>query len=160
MREARRIGGAIRDDVLVLARHTRLLDRLAWEHLQHHRLSRIALTLKGDPTRLRLIVEDGLAGVHVGRALLRVRDALDHPDFPASARTLTQNALRDSQSWGTMPAAAASRLRATASQLLSEHEGNPSTRRLIHRVASALVDVGSLLDAHAGFFAVGGGVRC
>jgi len=160
MKEARRIVGAIRNDVFAVARSTRPVDRLAWEHLQHHRLSRIALTLKSDPVGLRPIMEDGFAGLQVGRALLRIRNALNQPDFPAWAQTFTRAALRDLQDRGTTPAGAANHLRATAAQLLCEHDGDTSARRLVHRVASALMDIGSLLDAHAAFFAFAGGRRC
>lgn len=159
-REARRIAGAIRDDALTLARNTRSWDRLAWEHLQHHRLSRIALTLKGDPARLGSIVENGLAGLHIGRALLRVRDALDQPEFPAAARTLTLATLRDSRNWRASPPETAHRLRTTATRLLSDHEATASAPRPIHRVASALADIGALLDTHPGFLAVPGEAGC
>ncbi|MGV1793363.1 FUSC family protein [Rhizobium sp. A37_96] len=153
-KEAGRIAVKIRDDVLAIARRDGRWDRHAWEHLQHHRLSRIALALKGDPARQRLMMEDGLAGIHAGRALLRIRNTLRQNHFPATALSLTLAVLADSKSWSLAPAEAANTLRAIAELLLSANSGDPSAQGPVHQVAVALADLSSLIGAHPGFFAL------
>lgn len=156
-REAQRIAGAIRDDALVLARNLKPRDRLAFEHLQHHRLSRIALILKGDPARLGALIDESLAGVHLGRALLRIRRALEGPSFPAELQGSVLAALRPLQGAGHGASGSAGAIRDAAVRLL---HGRSSTSgacdqsdRDIHRVTAALEDIATLLQRHTGLLA-------
>lgn len=127
-RQARRIADALRRDVrAAIGARVRTGPRV-WEHLQHHRLVRIAQSLGGDPpTRARMLAE-GLDDLHLGRAALRLHAALGAAgtDGPVHA-ALTMAA--------ETPAAAAPALRAAAQRA-----------DLSHRIAAELTDMADLLD--------------
>lgn len=71
-REAQRIATAAVTDARALLRRAAATDRIAFAHLQHHRLARIALLLRGAPGAAALMaqVQDAL---HLGRAAQRIR---------------------------------------------------------------------------------------
>ena len=60
--------------------------RHAWEHLQHHRLVNIAISLKARPAIPAAILTEALGALHYGRTALRLRAALQ--DVRISERTL------------------------------------------------------------------------
>jgi uncharacterized membrane protein YccC len=112
-RQARRIAAALRRDVIAAIRGTVRGGHNRWEHLQHHRMVRIAQSLAGDtPLRTRLLAQ-GLDDVHLGRAALRLQAALaseriDHPAraalaLAASSSATTASALRAAAQAGDLP---------------------------------------------------------
>lgn len=124
-RQARRIADALRRDVSAALHGTVRGGRSRWEHLQHHRLVRIAQSVASDPPLRKRLLAEGLDDVHLGRAALRLHGSAR---IDGAARATLMLA-------ATSPATAAPALR-TASR----------AGELPHRVVAALADIADLLD--------------
>ncbi|TCP33707.1 FUSC family protein [Sphingomonas sp. BK235] len=127
-RQARRIAAALRRDVVAAMQGRARGGRSRWEHLQHHRLVRIAQSLVGDPPMRTRLLAEGLDEVHLGCAALRLHAALDAAPIDDPAGAALALAV-------TSPGTAAPALRAAA-----------RTTDLPHRIAAGLTDIADLLD--------------
>ncbi|NTH16761.1 FUSC family protein [Agrobacterium rhizogenes] len=159
-KDAQRIGRAIVADVRGLASVAKIPDRLAWEHLQHHRLSRIALTMKGNPAAAQRAVEGGLAALHVGRAILRIRAVRDDADIAGEARSFATNALdilttRSTRSSPELEQPLGERV----DRLLATHTEDRRLHQKIQLVAASWRNATALIDTHRDFFAINGTLR-
>ncbi|MBB6505213.1 putative membrane protein YccC [Sphingomonas endophytica] len=124
-RQAQRIGDALRRDLSAAIRGTVRGGRNRWEHLQHHRLVRIAQSVAGDPPLRTRLLAEALDDVHLGRAALRLHGSARIDGAARAALMLA----------ATSPATAAPALRAAA-----------HASELPHRVAAGLTDIADLLD--------------
>ena len=127
-RQAQRIAETLWRDVGAAIRAEVRTSRSTWEHLQHHRLVRIAQSLAGDPATRTRVLAQGLDDVHLGRAALRLHAALGGSQTDESIHTALVMA-------ATMPDSAAPALRDAA-----QAGGLP------HRIAAELTDIADLLD--------------
>ncbi|MDF2598254.1 MAG: hypothetical protein K0Q54_1077 [Methylobacterium brachiatum] len=142
-RQARRIHAALRRDALALLHADPPDHRHVWAHLQHHRLARIALSLRGDPAAAAILA-DGIAWLRLGRAAIRARAAAQHPAASALLRTLILQALADA---ARSPRQARDSL-AAAADIATRAIANPRAWPAAHRVAAGLTDMVALLEAH------------
>jgi uncharacterized membrane protein YccC len=156
-KDAQRIGLAILEDVRWLASAAKIPDRLAWEHLQHHRLSRIALTMKGNPAGVKRTVEGGLAALHVGRAILRIRAVRDNTDVAVEARSLAMDALDILTKRATRSSSETQRGPGEhVDRLLASHPEDWRLRQNLQLVAASWRNAAGLIDTHREFFAIDG----
>ncbi|SFL70770.1 FUSC family protein [Methylobacterium pseudosasicola] len=144
-RQARRIQAALRRDALARLHSDPPEPRHVWEHLQHHRLARIALSLRVDPAAAAAMTADGIAAVQVGRAAIRARAAAWHATAPALLRTITLQALADA---ARSPRQARDILAAAAAEIAARSIEDPRAWPAAHRVATCLTDMAMRLEAH------------
>lgn len=124
-RQARRIAGALNRDVSAAIRGKVPGGRNRWEHLQHHRLVRIAQSVAGDPLLRTQLLAEGLDDVHLGRAALRLHGSARIDGTARAALMLA----------AISPATAAPALRNAA-----------GAGDLPPRFAAGLTDIADLLD--------------
>ena len=151
--DATRFVRAIRDDVLDLFQADPKKPRLVWEHLQHHRLSRAGVLLRGN-SDLAGLMSDGIAALHLGRAVLRIRKVLETEQVHNLVRRIAENGLNELRRIRIAPGAAAKAASEAARHLtqfgtFSEVASKPS-----HLLTAAFLDIDSLLQGHARFFSV------
>jgi uncharacterized membrane protein YccC len=127
-RQAQRIAEALWRDVGAAIRAEVRTGRSTWEHLQHHRLVRIAQSLGGDPATRKRMLAEGLDDLHLGRAALRLHAMLGQTQTETPVRTALTLA-------GTAADTAVPALRDAA-----------RTGDLPHRAAAELTDMADLLD--------------
>nr|WP_276082068.1 FUSC family protein [Methylobacterium sp. GC_Met_2] len=149
-RQARRIEAALRRDVLAAVRSGFRAERSVWEHLQHHSLVRIALGLKADPGAATPMLADGIAGLQLGRAALRVRDAAGRPNASQALREATLAALAGAAR--PSPQAAHTLTRAAA-DIAAQPVDEPPERAVAQRIVAGLADMASLVGAQADWLA-------
>ncbi|MCJ2140231.1 FUSC family protein [Methylobacterium sp. E-066] len=144
-RQAHRIQAALRRDALARLEADPPEPRHVWEHLQHHRLARIALSLRADPAAAAMMTADGIAALQVGRAAIRARAAARNPTAPALLRTMTLRALSDAT---RSPRQARDILAAAAAEIAARSIEDPRAWPVAHRVAACLTDMAMRLEAH------------
>ncbi|UGV28489.1 FUSC family protein [Rhodopseudomonas boonkerdii] len=147
-KQAGRISAALRDDALALLRGAPRSHRLAWQHRQHQRLVLAAVQLKGDSTGLPKIIGDGLAAIHLGRAIFRIRQALSGDALPPSCRDAAGQGLAALKASRGDPARMAREARRAAERLQRAKDAAYASRLL----ASSFDDIAALLAEHAAFF--------
>ena len=147
-RQARRIRAALRRDALALLDSDPPEHRQVWEHLQHHRLARIAQSLRADPAGAA-IMGNGIGLLHLGRAAMRARDAAGRSTAPAMLRTMTLQALtlQALAEASRAPRQARDTL-AAAAEIAARSIEDPRAWPAAHRVAACLTDMAVLLEAH------------
>lgn len=147
-RLARRAAAAIRRDAFhTLRRPAR--DRLGWDHRQHHRLAGIGLALKGDPAQAGRLMAYGLAGLHFGRAALRIHMALAHGGMSPPARITATLGLEELWALRRQPGRAAAAARHTASHLETLAPDDPGNPVSVHALAASFQDLAALFDTFA-----------
>jgi len=149
-RDGRRVAAAIAADVRALLTQA-ASDRVAFEHLQQHRLSRIGVLLKGD-AQLAAVTARALATLHVGRAILRVHAASAASD--SSARRMAAAGLAHLSAGRLAPADCARR---AAADLASLAPAETATAQVRHRLIMAFQEIAVLLDDDHSLFALAGG---
>ena len=143
-RQARRIRAALRRDALALLHSDPPEHRHVWEHLQHHRLARLALSLRADPEAAAIMAE-GIAGLRLGRAAIRARAAARHATTPAFLHTTTLRALAEA---ARTPRQARDILAEAAAEIAARSIEDPGACSAAHRIAACLTDMAVLLEAH------------
>ncbi|MEW6644806.1 MAG: FUSC family protein [Pseudomonadota bacterium] len=151
LREARRVAAATVADARALLGGT-ARDRVAFEHLQQHRLSRIALLLKGDPAAavLTMQAQDAL---HLGRATLRIHAAAASADPPV--RRIATDALAG-LAHDVAPSEAARRV---AAELAATAARDGESAHAHHRLVMAFHEIASIAAADRGLRAPAAGDR-
>ena len=145
-RQARRIRAALRRDALALLDSDPPGHRRVWEHRQHHRLVRIALSLRADPSAAAAMLADGIDLLHLGRAAIRARAAARQSEAPVFLRTRTVQALVDA---ARAPRQARDILAAAAAEITARSVDHPDAGPIAHRVAACLSDIAARLEAGA-----------
>lgn len=151
-RDATRIAAAIRDDTLDVLGRAPKIHRLAFEHLQHQRLARLGLLLKNNPARLTRLLSGGFAALHVGRAVLRIRETLVASGTPTILSFLGWHGLQDIHRHRSEPQTLVKVVRHTADRLFNLDVAEPAAVKTAHRLAAAFFDIAMLFEAHADFF--------
>lgn len=142
-RRAERIATALWLDVQTAMTSGVPGGRQAWEHLQHHRLVRIAQILKGAPDAMSVLLRHGLDDLHIGRTALRLRaNAQRSPAGDPAARVL--RAILATA--GTAPEHAPTALRDAAEQIAVMEADGASARQTRHRTVAGLTDMADLLE--------------
>lgn len=151
VRGAARIMAAIRDDVFNLARRPSSIERHAWQHLQHHRLSRVALLLHGNPAGMILAIDDAMAALHAGRALLRIDALLTAGHLPSAVDNTVRCGL--AEIWGARqtPAAAAAATH-TADLMSGQSTLSAPAFPELPLLTSAFRDVAMAMEMRPDFF--------
>lgn len=146
-RDIMRLRHRMRDEALGLL-HGRLPAGKAWRHRQQHRLAQVGTLLKADPPRMGEAIAEGLAALHLGRELLRIRGSA----VPAVARAAVHQGLGFMRRRAACPAKAALHARSTARALARLADAHAADRQPLQRLMAAFADVANLLDTHAAFF--------
>jgi uncharacterized membrane protein YccC len=146
-RQAERIATALWRDVLAVIASGSPVGRAKWEHLQHHRLVRIAQSLKGDAATTASLLGRGLDNLHIGRTALRLRANLQRAAESDPTAPIIFAALAKV---GKAPKTAAAVLRDTAQRIAGTVPAGEAARQAQHRSVAGLVDMASLLDRHGG----------
>jgi uncharacterized membrane protein YccC len=151
-RDATRIAAAIRDDTLDVLGRAPKIRRLAFEHLQHQRLARLGLLLKNNPARLTRLLSGGFAALHVGRAVVRIRETLVASDTPTILSFLGWHGLQDIHRHRSEPQTLVKVARHTADRLFNLDVAEPEAVKTAHRLAASFFDIATLFEAHVDFF--------
>ncbi len=151
--DATRFIQAIRDDVLDIFQTTPKKPRLAWEHLQHHRLSRAGVLLRGKPD-LAGLMGDGIAALHIGRAVLRIRKILEAEEVPEPVRRIAEYGLAELRRIRISPADAAEAAGEAARHLVQFDTFNKVASKPGHLLTAAFLDIDALLHEYARFFSM------
>lgn len=144
-RDVARLRRRIRDESLAVLRGARV-DRRVWPLRQQHRIAQLGALLGAKPEARERAVADALAGLHLGRELLRLRRGLR--ELPHARRGAAMTALRHIARRAADPARATRHAQRAARMLLAAHPLPASQRRL----GAAFADVAALLRAHADYF--------
>lgn len=142
-RQAERLASALWRDVLAVIANGAPEGRAVWEHLQHHRLVRIAQSVKGDPAFMALLLSRGLDDLHIGRTALRLRyirnrHIRDDPAIEASLAALSK--IKQA------PRTASTLLHATAMHIAASNPASQAARQAKHRAIAGLIDIATLLE--------------
>ena len=124
--------------------------RHAWEHLQHHRLVNIAVSLKARPSVAAAVLTEALGALHYGRTALRLRAALQ--DDRVSERALHfGNAALDAAALDD-PATSLTLDSLFEATQQSDHQGGED-QAITHRVAACIRNLSILKQAHGAWIA-------
>lgn len=124
-RDAIRIGAALqRDTQAILVRPPRL-HRLAFEHLQHQRLVRIASLLKGNATKSAQLISESFVMLHVSRATRRIHEIRGTRNLPTVVKFLAWHGLQDLHRYRRDPPALAAAAGYTAELLIHLNQARP-----------------------------------
>ncbi|QGF91723.1 hypothetical protein GH769_00250 [Pseudomonas sp. CFSAN084952] len=151
-KQAHRLAHALGQDVLETLQKGFVGRRKVWEHLQHHRLAGVALSLKSDPEHASELLSQGLGAIHLGRTALLLHHIIINPASPIEVRVLAQRALHIAQKClGNEEGAHL--LASVQNRILALVDNNPNDTRIIHRTAAAVADVDHLTRRHGGWIA-------
>lgn len=92
MRESQSLQELIRRDALRLLK-IECPHPIYWQHLQQHRIAQLGGMLKNDPQEMRDALVNGIASIHLGRELLRLRKIVRMGRLPSDALLITRNGL-------------------------------------------------------------------
>ena len=124
--------------------------RHAWEHLQHHRLVNIAISLKARPAIAAAVLTEALGALHFGRTALRLRAALQ--DVRISDQALHYgNAALDAAALDDPTASATLDALFEATQQ-ADHQGDED-QAITHRVAACIRNLSILKQSHGPWIA-------
>lgn len=146
-KQADRIADALRNDVKNVVRKGFSGRRRVWEHLQHHRLAGIALSLKSDPGYASKLLREGLTAIYFGRAALQLHHMRSSQSIALAIRALANDALIEVSSL-LSKMKDTEKLEAIREAVLALKEGDEKHRRAIHRTATAIVDMKHLVTHH------------
>ncbi|WP_226382922.1 FUSC family protein [Burkholderia mayonis] len=146
-----RLRRTIRDDALAL-----LVDKRPaaseWQQRQQHRIAQLGALLKSQPAAMTQASVEGLAALHVGKELRRIRRFVARGDLPAPALDCARAGLARLARRAAEPARAAMHARRAAraiARLVTAHPGHDAE---LKRLMAAFADVHVLLHTHAAYF--------
>ncbi|MFC0408845.1 FUSC family protein [Roseomonas elaeocarpi] len=147
--EARVLQRSLRNSVVRVTRGS-LPPWLRWENLQHQKLVRLSRRLAAiAPERSAAAFTDGGGALLVGRALIRVRQAIAEKVLPPAEQRVAQDAVKSFARVIEDPVAVAAQAHQAACQLAAPAEvGQPA-----FQVAALLYEAAELTERHADFFA-------
>jgi uncharacterized membrane protein YccC len=150
-RDLARLRRRIRDEALLAMRKAGAVTR-GWEQRQQHRIAQLAVALKADPEVMLGAITEGMAALHVGRELVRIRRRLLDPRLAAPLKACARNGLRRLSRRVRWPSLAARQARGAAQEilLLARESGQLNHESLA--LHAAFIDVARLLEAHRDYF--------
>ncbi|WP_010120803.1 FUSC family protein, partial [Burkholderia oklahomensis] len=123
-----------------------------WQQRQQHRIAQLGALLKSQPAAMTQAAVEGLAALHVGKELLRIRRFVARDDLPAPALDCARAGLARLARRAAEPARAAMHARRAAraiARLVTAHPGHDAE---LKRLMAAFADVYVLLHTHAAYF--------
>lgn len=151
-KQVARISARLRDDALAMLRRAPRSQRLVWQHRQHQRLVLAAVHLKGDGIGLGNIIVEGLAAIHFGRAVFRIRHVLSAGALPHGCAEAARHGLAALKASSGDPARMVHEARRTADRLRCPHETSLGAVLPSWRLAASFDDIAALLAEHVAFF--------
>ncbi|AJX36039.1 FUSC family protein [Burkholderia oklahomensis] len=146
-----RLRRTVRDDALALLADKRPAAS-EWQQRQQHRIAQLGALLKSQPAAMTQAAVEGLAALHVGKELLRIRRFVARDDLPAPALDCARAGLARLARRAAEPARAAMHARRAAraiARLVTAHPGHDAE---LKRLMAAFADVYVLLHTHAAYF--------
>lgn len=148
-----RLRRTIRDDTLgLLASRHRRPAAAQWPQRQQHRIAQLAALLKSRPAAMTQASVEGLAALHVGKELLRIRRFVARGDLPAPALDCARTGLARLARRAAEPARAARHARRAARAIARLTAAHPGHDAELKRLMAAFADVHTLLHTHAAYF--------
>ncbi|MDY7806378.1 FUSC family protein [Burkholderia stagnalis] len=146
-----RLRRTIRDDALALLAGQRPAAP-AWQQRQQHRIAQLGALLASQPAAMTQATVEGLAALHVGKELLRIRRFVAHDGLPDAARRCARTALARLAGRAAQPGRAALHARRAARALARLAAAQPGRDAELKRLMAAFADVYVLLHTHAAYF--------
>lgn len=150
-RDLARLRRRIRHEAFLAMRKAGAVSR-GWEQRQQHRIAQLAVALKADPEVMLQAITEGMAALHVGRELGRIRRRLRDPHLAAPLKACAHAGLRRLSRRVAWPSLAARQARGAAQEilLLARESGLLNHESLA--LHAAFIDVARLLEVHRDYF--------
>ncbi|KVO04682.1 FUSC family protein [Burkholderia ubonensis] len=146
-----RLRRTIRDDALALLAG-RQPAAPGWQQRQQHRIAQLGALLASQPAAMTQATVEGLAALHVGKELLRIRRVVAHDGLPEPARQCARTALARLARRAAQPVRAARHAHRAAHALAGLAAAHPGRGAELKRLMAAFADVHVLLHTHAAYF--------